>query len=111
MQFVSHMLKNQSKFFQTCFDKIFTYTIITRNISTSSVNRVSENLSIGLIQGLNWSAIEKSGARKLRTFAVIDDLYQRACEDDYFLNVVIAGRHRNIHLIALKHNLYQQAEH
>ena len=42
---------------------------------------------------------------------VIDDLYQQACENEYFLNLVIAGRHRNIHLIALKHNLFQQSKH
>ena len=42
---------------------------------------------------------------------MIDDLYQQACEDEYSLNLVIAGRHRNIHLIALKHNLFQQSKH
>ena len=42
---------------------------------------------------------------------VIDDLYQQACEGEYFLNFVIAGRHRNTHLIALKHNLFQQSKH
>ena len=42
---------------------------------------------------------------------VIDELYQQACEDEYFLNLVIAGRRRNIHSIALKHNLFQQSKH
>ena len=42
---------------------------------------------------------------------VIDDLCQQACEGEYFLNLVIAGRHRIIHLIALKRNLFQQSKH
>ena len=72
---------------------------------------VSQKHSIEFHQGLNWSAVEKCEARKLRTLVVIDDLYQQACEDEYFLNLVIAERHRNIHLIALKHNLFQQPKH
>ena len=92
--------------------KLFTYTIITRNIfDTLLVNCVSQKHSIEFHQGLNWSAVEKCEARKLKTLVVIDDLYQQACEDEYFLNLVIAGRHRIIHLIALKHNLFQQSKH
>ena len=51
----------------------------------------------------------KTKAAKRRTVAVID-LYQDACEDATFLNLVVAGRHRNIHLMTLRHNLYQPAK-
>ena len=109
---VSNMLKNQSKIFQPCFDKIVClYNHYQKHFDTLFVNCVSQKHSIEFHQGLNWSAVEKYEARKLRTLVVIDDLYQQACEDEYFLNLVIAGRHRNIHLIALKHNVFQQSKH
>ena len=109
-QLVSNMLKNQSKIFQPSFDKIvYLYNHYQKHFNTLLVNCVSQKHSIEFHQGLNWSAVEKCEARKLRTLVVIDDLYQQACEDEYFLNLVIAGIHRSIHLIALKHN--QQSKH
>ena len=69
-----------------------------------------EKISIEFHQGLEWAAVDKSEAVKRRTLEVIDDLYQDACEDATFLNLVVAGRHRNIHLMTLGHNLYQPAK-
>ena len=111
-QLVSNMLKNESKIFQPCFDKIvYLYNHNQKHFDTLLVNCVSQKHSIEFHQGLNWSAVEKCEARKLRSLVVIDDLYQQACEYEYFLNLVIAGRHRNIHLIAMKHNLFKQSKH
>ena len=69
-----------------------------------------EKVSIEFHQGLQWTAVDKSAAEKLKTLVVIDDLYQDACEDGAFLNLVVAGRHRNIHLMTLRHNIYQPAK-
>ena len=111
-QLVSNMLKNQSKFFQPCFDKfVYLYNHYQRHFDTLLVNCVSQKHSIEFHEGRSWSTVEKCEARKLRTLVVIDDLYQQAFEDEYFLNLVIAGRHRNIHLIALKRNLFQLSKH
>ena len=54
--------------------------------------------------------MDTSEAGKLRTLVVIDDLYQDACEDGMFLNLVVAGRHRNIHLMTLRQNIHQSAK-
>ena len=111
-QLVLNILKNLSKIFQPCFDKIVDlYNHYQKHFDTLLVNCVSQKHSIEFHLGLNWSAVEKCEARKLRTLVVIDDLYQQGCDDEYFLNLVIVGRHRNIHLIALKHNLFQQSKH
>ena len=109
-QLVSNILKSPSRNFQPCFDKIvYLYNHYQKHLDSLLVNFASEKHSIEFHQGLlNWSAVAKCEARKLRTLVVIDDLYQPACEDEYFVNVVIAGRHRNIHLTAQKYNLYQQ---
>ena len=66
--------------------------------------------SIEFHQGLYYSAVQKAKLEKLRTFVVID-LYQQGYEKEYLLKLVFARRHRNIHLIALKHNLFQQSKH
>ena len=52
-------------------------------------------------------AIDKSGAVMLRALVTNDDLYQDACEDATFLNLVVAGRHHNIQFMTLGHILYQ----
>ena len=111
-QLASNMLKIQSKIFQPCFVKIvYLYNHYQKYFDTLLVNCVIQKHSIEFHQGLNWSAVEKCEARKLRTLVVVDDLYQKVCQDEYFLNLVIAGRHQNIHLLALKHNLFQQSKH
>ena len=105
-QLVSFMLENEIKIFQLCFDKIvYLQNHYQKQFETLLVTCLSEKHSIEFHQGLVWSAVEKWDARKLRTLVLIDDLYRQLCEDDYFLNLVIVGRHRKIHFIALKHNL------
>ena len=69
-----------------------------------------EKLPIEFHQGLQWAEMDRSEAEELRTLVVIDDLYQDACEDGMFLNLVVAGRHQNIHLMTLRHNIYQPAK-
>ena len=67
-----------------------------------TTNGVSSRTSMG-------SSGQERG-REARTLVVIDDLYQDACEDGMFLSLVVAGRHRNIHLMTLRHNIYQAAK-
>ena len=97
---VSDMLINQSRIFKPAFQKIiYLYQHYQKHFDSLLIDCIAEKHTIEFHQGLNWEAIEKCEAQKMRTLVVIDDLYQQACEDDNFLNLVIAGRHRNIHLI------------
>ena len=41
---------------------------------------------------------------------VLDDLLEEEAKSKKFLALVIAGRHRNIHLVVLRHNLFQQTK-
>ena len=41
---------------------------------------------------------------------VLDDLFEEAARNKEFLALVIAGRHRNIHLVVLRHNLLPQTK-
>ena len=111
-QLVSSILANQYKVFGPAFDKfLYLYNHFQPNFEELQFKCVQSKIQIKFYQGLDWNAVEKCEAQSLWTLLVIDDLYQQACEDEYFLILVIAGRHRNIHLITLKHNLFQQSKH
>ena len=69
-----------------------------------------EKLPIEFHQGLQGAAVDRSEAEKLKTLVVFDNLYEDAREYGMFLNLVVAGRHRKIHLMTLRHNIYQPAK-
>ena len=41
---------------------------------------------------------------------MLDDLFDEAAQSKEFLALVVAGRHRNVHLMVLRHNLFQQTK-
>ena len=110
-QLVAEMLVHQKNVFKPPFDKfLYFYNHFQPKYESLSIRMMGEKNSIEFYQGINWSAIDKCEAQKLRTMVVIDDLYQQASQDEKFLELVLSGRHRNVHLITMKHNLYQQTK-
>ena len=105
------MITNQEKIFRPFFDRIIyfykhgqdSYEKLKAGCSTKAVD-------LELVQGLEWNVLERSEALKQRTLVVIDDLYDEAAQTKEFLDLVIAGRHKNVHLMVLRHNLYQQSK-
>ena len=59
---------------------------------------------------MEWNAVERSEALKQRTL-VIENLYDEAAQSKELLYLVIAGRHKKVHLMVLRHNLFQQCKH
>ena len=110
-QLVSRILLNQKIIFKPCFEKfLYFYKHFQTDYESLLLGCTREKISMEFHQGLQWTAVYKSEAEKLKTLVVVDDLYQDACEDETFLNLVVAGRHRNIHLMTLRHNIYQPAK-
>ena len=110
-QLVAEMLVNQRNVFKPSFDKfLYFYNHFQQKYESLSIKMMGEKNSIEFYQGINWSAIDKCEAKKLRTMVVIDDLYQQASQDEKLLELVVSGRHRNVNLITMKHNLYQQTK-
>ena len=110
-QLVSRILLNQKIMFKPCFEKIlYFYKHFQTEYESLLLGCTRPKVSIEFHQGLQWTAVDRIEAEKLKTLVVIDDLYQVACEDERFLNLVVAGRHRNIHLMTLRHNIYQPAK-
>ena len=62
------------------------------------------------VHGLDWSYLQKAETHKKRILLVFDDLFDEAPQGKEFLALVVAGRHRNVHLIVLRHNLFQQTK-
>ena len=84
-QLVSNMLLNQDKIFSPSFDKIlYLYNHHKSNFDMLLVDCTRAKVHIEFRQGLDWTAVKKCEAQKLRTLLVIDDLHQQACEDHFF---------------------------
>jgi len=48
---------------------------------------------------------------KYRTLMIFDDVAEEILKNDNFSNLATSGRHKNISVIFIKHNLYQQGKH
>ena len=76
-QLVSNMLLNQGKIFRPSFDKIlYLYNHHQSNFDKLLVDCTRAKVHNEFRQGLDWTAVEKCEAQKLRTLLVIDDLYK-----------------------------------
>ena len=108
---IGRMISNQEKIFQPSFDRvIYFYKHHQESYEKLRVECSTKALDIDFFQGLEWEAVERTEALKQRTLVVIDDLYDEATQTKEFLDLVIAGRHRNVHLMVLRHNLFQQSK-
>ena len=70
----------------------------------------SKHVDIEFIKGLEWNFLQKAEAQKKRILLVLDDLFDEAAQRKDFLALVVAGRHRNVHLMVLRHNLFQRTK-
>ena len=48
---------------------------------------------------------------KYKTLMIFDDVAEEILKNDDFSNLATSGRHKNISVIFIKHNLYQQGKH
>ena len=69
-----------------------------------------KHVDIEFIQGLEWNFLQKTETEKKRILLVLDDLFDEAAQSKHFLALVVAGRHRNVHLMVLRHNLFQRTK-
>ena len=106
---IGHKIVNQAKIFSPSCDKIIYFHNHYQELyGTILMNCESTNVDIEFIQGLEWKSMEKAEAQKKRILLVLDDLFLEVQKSRDFLPLVIAGRNRNIHLLVLRHNLFQQ---
>ena len=69
----------------------------------------SKHVDIEFIQGLEWNFLQKAEAQK-RILLELDDSFDEAAQSKDFLELVVAGRHRKVHLMVFRHNLLQRTK-
>ena len=107
---IGHMIVNQEKIFSPSFDKIiYVYKHYQQYYGTILMDCQSKYVVIEFIQGLEWNFLQKTEAQKKRILLVLDDLFDEAAQSN-FLALVVAGRHCNVHLMVLRHNLFQRTK-
>ena len=108
---IGRMIVNQAKIISPSFDKItYFYNHYQEHYETILMNCESTHVDIEFIQGLEWKSLEKVEVQKKQILLAVDDSFEEAAKSEQFLALVIAGRHRNIHLVVLRHNLFQQTK-
>ena len=65
---------------------------------------------MGFTREWYWNALERAEAVRKRILLSLDDLFDEAAPSKQILAIVIAGRHRNVHLKVLRHRLHQQSK-
>ena len=104
---VLNLLKNHENFLKPVFDSI----IYVYQHWQNQYEELLTNLSIiQFHHGVDWEKINSLPSSK-RHLVVFDDVFNEIASSDHFLNLVISGRHQNLHVIFLKHNLYQKSLH
>ena len=106
---IGRMIVNQEKKFSPSFDKIIYFYIHYRQYYGTISMCQSKHVDIEFIQSLEWNFMQKAEAQK-RILLVLDDLFDEAAQSKDFLTLVVAGRHRNVHLMVLRHKSFQRTK-
>ena len=108
---IGRMIVNQEKIFSPSFDKIIDfYKHYQQYYGSMLMDCQSKHVDIEFIQGLEWNFLQKTEAQKKRILLVLDDLFDEAAQIKDLLALVVAGRHRNVHLMVLRYNLFQRTK-
>ena len=108
---IGRMIGNQEKIISPSFDKIiYFYKHYQQHYDTFSMDCEFKHVDIEFVHGLEWNYLQKAEAQKKRILLVTTDLFDEAAQSKEFLALVVAGRHRNVQLMVLRHKLFQQTK-
>lgn len=104
--------------FQQPFDYIYYcyrhwQTIYAKFVSEISNIRFLQVSAVEDVVDSVRSLVEQThhdGGKKKKTLVIFDDLAEEILKDEKFSNLSTSGRHNNISIIFIKHNLYQQGK-
>lgn len=106
-RYIADLLSNQKEIFRPSFDRIIYFYQHDQDIY-KNLSRKLQDVGLKFIKNADWDWIRENADVRKRTLLVFDDLFDSIAKSSEFLQLVIAGRHQNYHLLVLKHNLYQQ---
>ena len=108
---IGRMIGNQEEKFSPSFDIIICfYEHYQQHYDTITKDCELKHVHIEIVHGLKWNCIQKAEAQKKRLLLVLDDLFDKSAGSKEFLALVVAGRHCNVHLMVLRHSLFQQTK-
>lgn len=75
-------------------------------------NRLQDDLGnqITFVNEVDFNFIDNLPGNR-RHLLVFDDLYDKVAKLQKFVDLVVGGRHNNLHILLVKHNLYQPSQH
>ena len=107
---VAQLLRQHRQFFKPKFEQFVYFYKHFQPIYEELLLSLGQQ-KFHLCRGVDWSFLDKVTASNKPTLLIFDDVYQNVSDTKEFLDLAISGRHQNLHLLVLKHNLYQQSKH
>ena len=107
IQIVADLLVNHRRLFRPNFDCITYIFQHWQPVYDDIASKLKHN-EINFLNGVDWKKLAVMSNLK-RNLLVFDDVFDELANSLEFLNLVGSGRHKNQHVIFLKHNLYQKS--
>ena len=85
------------------YDRIFFFYQEYQSI----YDQMRSELNIEFVQCIDFEMIEKLQ----NSLLIFDDSCEEIYDNKRFVKIAVSGRHRNLHVIYVKHNLFQQSKH
>lgn len=105
---LKELLVRRGSIFKPNFDRIIYFYQHWQNIYHELQLAIGSG-SIVFRPNIDWHEIYTLSEEK-RNLLIFDDVFADIGKSDEFLNLAVSGRHRNLHVIYLKHNLYQKSQ-
>ena len=104
------MIGNQEKTFSPSFDKIiYVYKHYQQHYDAISMDCEFTHVDIEFVHAIEWNYLQITEAqKKKRILLVLEDLFDEAAQGKEFLALVVAKKHRNVHLMVPRHNFIKQ---
>ena len=103
---VADLLMYQCRQFRPNFDCITYIFQHWQPVYDDIASKLKHN-EINFLNGVDWKKLALMSNLK-RHLLVFDDVFDELANSVEFLNLVVSGRHKNQHVIFLKHNLHQK---
>ena len=66
--------------------------------------------NLGLVRGVNFEYIDSSKNNGTKYLLIFDDTCENICNSKAFVDIAMAGRHRRLSIIYIKHNFFHQSK-
>ena len=107
---VAQLLRQHRQIFKPYFGQFVYFYNHFRHIYEELLLSLGQQ-KLHLSQGVDWSFLDNVTVSNKPNLSKFDDVYQNVSNTKEFLDLAILGRHRNLQLMVLNHNLYQQSKH